>query len=89
VAVVSLDVNPDDVLQREGVGIHAGNEQALSEAVRMLVTKPWVLAGYVARAREYVRSQHSLRNSAMLVQLIDSLAQPDQGAVRAGRDDRV
>jgi glycosyltransferase involved in cell wall biosynthesis len=89
VAVVSLDVNPDDVLQREGVGIHAGSEQALSEAVRMLVMMPWVRAGYVERAREYVRSQHSLRNSAMLVQLIDSLTQPEQGGVGAGCDARV
>jgi glycosyltransferase involved in cell wall biosynthesis len=84
VAVVSLDVNPDDVLQREGVGIHAVSEQGLSQAVRTLVTKPAVRAGYIQRAREYVRSQHSLRNSAMLVQLIDSLARASQAPVRAG-----
>jgi len=70
--VVSLDVDPDGVLQREGVGIHAGSEEQLQSAVRALVLDPAARAGYVERARRYVRAKHSLRNADQLVRLIES-----------------
>ncbi len=37
VPVISLAVNPDDILDRAAVGIHARTEQGLMEAVRRLV----------------------------------------------------
>ena len=75
-AVVSLSVDPDDVLKSEGVGIFAGSEQRLASAVRSLLKDPPARAACVARAQRYVRSRHSLRNAEQLVQLIDGLTLP-------------
>jgi hypothetical protein len=72
--VVSLNVNPDRVLDTQGIGIHAGTEEGLAQAVRSLLTNPAVRAGYAERARAYARSAHSVRNATMLVELIDACA---------------
>jgi glycosyltransferase involved in cell wall biosynthesis len=70
VPVVSLSINPDQVLDKEGVGIHAGSEQVLAEAVRMLVTHPVSLQDLAARAQAYAMRDHSMRNADLLVDLI-------------------
>ena len=71
VAVVSLDVDPDQVLEREHVGILAGSETHLAAAVRDLVEHPEVRAGYVQRGREHAVRRHSMLNAQALVRLID------------------
>ena len=72
VPVVSLNVNPDHVFDREQVGIHAGSEEALSEAVRGFVMDSPRRAELGARARVYARKHHSVRNAELLAQLIDT-----------------
>jgi glycosyltransferase involved in cell wall biosynthesis len=72
VAVVSLSVDPDGVLEREGVGIAAHTEAGLHEAVRRLVDDPDALAAYSDRGREHARRHHSLGNSRRLVELIQA-----------------
>jgi glycosyltransferase involved in cell wall biosynthesis len=72
VPVVSLHVDPDEVLGRERIGIHAGSEEELRDAVRMLVVDPHRRAEYAVRAREYARRRHSLANAELLRQLIDT-----------------
>lgn len=72
VPVVSLHVNPDGVFDREAIGIHAGTEERLAQAVRMLVTDPVTRAEYALRARSHATLQHSLRNVDVLVKLIDA-----------------
>ena len=72
--VVSLDVNPDRILDAQEVGIHAGTETGLVQAVRTLLTDPVVRAGYAGRARAYARAAHSVRNAGKLVELIDACA---------------
>jgi glycosyltransferase involved in cell wall biosynthesis len=74
VAVVSLTVNPDHVLDAQAVGIHAGTEQNLAHSVRHLLTEPRARAGYVERGRAYARAAHSVRNAGKLVELIDACA---------------
>lgn len=73
-AVVSLTVNPDQVLDGRGVGIHAETEEGLARAVRTLLTNPALRADYTQRARAYARSTHSVRNAGMLVEMIDACA---------------
>jgi len=73
-AIVSLDVNPDRVLDVEEVGIHAGSEEELERAVRRLLTQSDLRSRYVARARAYVKAHHSLQNAARLAQLIQASA---------------
>jgi glycosyltransferase involved in cell wall biosynthesis len=72
VAVVSLHVDPDQVLERKQVGIAAQSESGLLAAVRNLIQNPDVRAGYALRGREHAIARHSLRNAADLVRLIDS-----------------
>lgn len=66
VPVVSLSVNPDDVLGRERVGAFAGSETGLHRAVRELLANPPLLATQAARAREYAMARHSLQNGRLL-----------------------
>ncbi len=72
VPVVSLTVNPDGVLDRQAVGICAGSEQRLEEAVRSLLEDSALRNEYGVRAREYAARRHSLRNTHALVRLIET-----------------
>lgn len=72
VAVVSLSVDPDQVLSRQQAGIAAQSESGLTEAVRTLIENPQVRAGFVQRGREHAVAHHSLQNAQELVQLIRS-----------------
>jgi glycosyltransferase involved in cell wall biosynthesis len=72
--IVSLDVNPDGVLDSEKLGIHAGSEEGLERAVRELLSTPALRTRYAGRARAYVKANHSLLNAARLVDLIDACA---------------
>jgi glycosyltransferase involved in cell wall biosynthesis len=70
VAVVSLSVDPDQVLTRQQVGIAAQSEAGLTEAVRMLIDHPEVRADFVQRGRDHATAQHSMQNVQKLMQLI-------------------
>jgi glycosyltransferase involved in cell wall biosynthesis len=72
VPVVSLTINPDGVLDRQAVGICAGSEQRLEEAVRSLLEDSTLRNEYGVRAREYAARRHSLLNTRALVRLIDT-----------------
>jgi glycosyltransferase involved in cell wall biosynthesis len=72
VPVVSLHVNPDDVLNRQGTGFYAGDEQHLAAAVRTLLSEPEVRRKYAQRARAYALQRHSLKNAEQLVTLLDT-----------------
>ncbi len=72
VAVVSLSVDPDQVLERQHVGIAAHSESELIAAVRTLIEKPDVRASYALRGRDHATASHSLRNAEEQVRLIDS-----------------
>lgn len=71
VAVVSLNVDPDGVLDGKQVGIIAHSEPALSRSVRRLIEDVDARAGFVGRAREHALRHHSLRNVEDLTRLID------------------
>jgi glycosyltransferase involved in cell wall biosynthesis len=72
VPVVSLHIDPDGVLAREQIGILAGTEDRLAEAVRTLITNPVTRADYANRARLYAMQRHSMDNARLLAQLIDT-----------------
>jgi glycosyltransferase involved in cell wall biosynthesis len=72
--VVSLTVNPDQVLDAHGIGIHAQTEEGLEKSVRHLLTEPALRAGYAQRGRAYARSTHSVRNIDRLMEMIDACA---------------
>lgn len=70
VPVVSLDVDPDGVLERERIGMHAGSEERLAQAVRQLAMDGALRADYGTRARTYALARHSLRNATELGELL-------------------
>jgi glycosyltransferase involved in cell wall biosynthesis len=73
VPVVSLHVNPDDVFDRERVGIHAaGSEERLYQAVRRLISDRQLRSEHAACARIYAQKRHSVRNVRLLEKLIDA-----------------
>ncbi len=72
VPVISLTANPDGILDREGIGVHAGTEERLSQAVRMLLDDRVLRDEYGKRARRYAMRQHSESNALQLARLIDS-----------------
>jgi glycosyltransferase involved in cell wall biosynthesis len=71
VAVVSLSVDPDHVLETKQVGILAQSESGLADAVRRLVEDPRTREAYGSRGREHALAQHSLRNTQHLIELMD------------------
>jgi glycosyltransferase involved in cell wall biosynthesis len=75
VAVVSLAVDPDGVLQNSGVGLLAGNEAGLAPALRRLIEEPQTLAEVAKRGRKHADAQHSMQNSRLLVQMLEALAE--------------
>jgi glycosyltransferase involved in cell wall biosynthesis len=80
VAIVSLCVDPDQVLEREGVGIAAHSELRLAAAVRELIDNPSVRLAYAMRGREHARAHHSLRNSRELIRLLNDCGNSRSGA---------
>lgn len=83
-AVVSLSVDPDSVLALGKVGIHAGTEERLAEAVRGLLTDPALRAGYAERGRAHAKAAHSLRNAAQLARLIETWASAEPSRQASG-----
>jgi glycosyltransferase involved in cell wall biosynthesis len=73
VAVVSLHVDPDNLLTAERIGIFCdGSEQRLAAAVRSLVTDPSARTELARRGRAHAQERHSLANARELVELLDS-----------------
>ncbi len=70
VVVVSLQVDPDHLLEHRGVGIIAHSEAGLVSAVRKLIDSPDARAAYQERGRAYAIERHSLRNADDLVGLL-------------------
>jgi glycosyltransferase involved in cell wall biosynthesis len=72
VPVVSLNSNPDGVLEREGIGMHAQSEARLVEAVKKLLNDRVLRDEYGARARRHAMLAHSFANALPLVRLLDT-----------------
>jgi glycosyltransferase involved in cell wall biosynthesis len=68
--VCSLSVDPDGVLAREGLGVLAGDEAGLSDAVRRLLADPALRATYADRAARVVAERHGLGNIDRLVSVL-------------------
>jgi glycosyltransferase involved in cell wall biosynthesis len=67
VAVVSLSVDPDGILERARVGLLAGDEAGLEHAIAELVDRPQLRAEYARRGREHALAHHSMANAERLI----------------------
>ena len=70
VVVVSLQVDPDRVLELKQVGILAHTEAGLLAAVRSLLENDGLRTAYAKRGQDHAIEHHSLRNAQELVRLI-------------------
>lgn len=70
VPVVSLAVNPDGVLDRASVGIHAKDEAQLVQATRRLVEDMDFRNRLASNAREYAMEFHSMKNAKRLADVV-------------------
>jgi glycosyltransferase involved in cell wall biosynthesis len=72
VPVLSLQVDPDNVLARESLGFCAGgSEIELARAIRRLAENPVQRTQIGRAAREYAIKYHSLENASRIVSLLD------------------
>ena len=73
VPTVSLDVDPDDLLQSRGLGVCAGGSfERLVEVIQSLVSSPARMSSMGTAAREFALATHGLDNLRELVRLIEA-----------------
>ncbi len=70
VPVLSLNVNPDGIFDREEVGIHVRTEQQLSEITRALIADPARRARMAEAAERHARTHHSMANATRIESLL-------------------
>lgn len=73
-AVVSLNVDPDGILNRDNLGFHAGTEARLAEIVRRLISDSALRAAIAQRARAHAKRFHSMENARRLEEIIRGAA---------------
>ncbi|MEM1142990.1 MAG: glycosyltransferase family 4 protein [Pseudomonadota bacterium] len=77
VPVVSLEFDPDGVLEQEGIGFHSRNLTRLCEDVLKLLKDPAQRQDIGRRASDYAAHHHGLKpNIDRYAQLIESLVKP-------------
>jgi glycosyltransferase involved in cell wall biosynthesis len=78
VPIVSLCVDPEKLLVERGLGVVAGDEDALHTRVARLLYAPKERAAIGARARAYALANHAEANIESLAQLLELRARPAQ-----------
>ena len=63
VPVVSLYVDPDDVIKNNGLGFHSGSFEKLVKDVKYLIENPHECRRMGKRARQYVESYHDIEKN--------------------------
>jgi glycosyltransferase involved in cell wall biosynthesis len=71
VPVISLHFNPDEVLERQGIGVHARTDAGLVHAIERLAADHALREDCGRRAAAYARATHSLDNVALLSALLE------------------
>lgn len=75
VPVVSLQVDPDDILAREELGFHSGSLERLAQDTRRLVGDPELRTRMGQRAKAYATRNHSLtENLGRIAAFFESIA---------------
>ena len=59
VPVVSLNVDPDDVLKKEGLGFHSQSFEGVTRDAEQLITDPRLRESMGTKAHEYALRHHS------------------------------
>ncbi len=70
VSVVSLNVDPDDILKNEGIGFHSGSFEQLIKDTKRLIEDEKFREIMGERAQRYAIRNHSLANIERIIDLI-------------------
>lgn len=73
VSVVSLQVDPDNILQREQIGFCSGSFEKLVQDTKRLITDQKLRDNMGDKAREYAMKHHSLHNMKQMLQVFSGL----------------
>ncbi len=73
VPIVSLNVNPDGIFEKYGIGKLAGSVDNLCNAVETLINDDQQREKMGAQARDYAINNHSMANAKGLVTIIDEM----------------
>jgi len=71
VPVVSLNVDPDNILKNYGIGFHSGSFEQLIKDTERLIGNEYFRNAMGERAQKYAFKNHSLANIEKIVELID------------------
>lgn len=72
VPVVSLEVDPDNILDKEGLGFCSRNYEAMREQMAALITNEDLRSRMGRRAREYAIRRHSLNNIKEIIKEVST-----------------
>jgi glycosyltransferase involved in cell wall biosynthesis len=70
VPVISLNVDPDDILKKQGIGFHSGNYQQMASDLRYLIVNNRLREEMGVKAQNYALENYSLKNIKNVVKLI-------------------
>ncbi len=73
VPVISLKVDPDGIIEKNGIGALAGNYERLKELVLSFVNNPSRMIQAGIAARDYAEKNHSLDNADVLCNMLIDL----------------
>jgi glycosyltransferase involved in cell wall biosynthesis len=74
VPVVSLQVDPDHIIEREGIGFCCtGNFEKLAGNTKRLIKDHELREQMGRKAREYAVQHHSLKNMELIIKVFDKL----------------
>ena len=85
VPVVSLDIDPDNVLSRHDIGIHSSNYRQMVEDTRRLILDQELRREMGRSAKSYALANHSQSNAARIIEILEGLSdscpqlQPSRG----------
>ncbi|MHA1386671.1 MAG: glycosyltransferase family 4 protein [Candidatus Helarchaeota archaeon] len=71
VPVISLNVDPDNVIKKEKIGFHSRNFEQLIKDVKTLITNKKLREEMGQRAQKYAYKNHSMDNIKKIVKLIE------------------
>ena len=71
VPVISLNVDPDDLLKEKRLGLHSGTLDQLVEDTKLLIQNKELRNEMGGNAKSYANSNHSLRNIDKVIELIE------------------
>lgn len=79
--VLSLTVNPDSVITREGIGVCSGTFDQLVHDLRKLLQQPEICLHMGERGRRYALREHSLDNTVDLYEALFTRVLEDKTAI--------